>query len=485
LGKQLGLLWDQSDGYRGAGGTRDYHLAQIRVFTGWRFATAMDKRDLEGQLRREEAEFAITSEKLVNAACRRLRELRIELPAEPELQRLVNAALNGYFNDLYERVTAPMPEDVRSRMDGLLLVPEEEALSTFELLKADAANAGIDNMGNETTKLRLLRSVDLPVEPFASTPIKVLQLLKRRALNEKASEMREHPDAIRYALLGCFLHVRTREVLDDVIRMAIDIVHRVDVRSDNQLNRELIENLKHVDGKMQILSRIAEAVVTKPDGIIREVLFPAVKEETFRDLVEEFRHSGPQYGLIKQTLMRNKFVRHYRRMLPMLLDNVDFRSENRFQPVIEALEVIHRHVNEKGRKHRYFEKEVPIDGVVPPSWAAKVLEEVDGETKVNRHYYELCVLQKLQRALKCKEVWVEGSHAFRNPNEDLPRDWYDETRRVAHYQRLGQPLAAPSFIDSLKKRMSAALSDFNQRISKLSHARSIFQTRNQTGVCSG
>jgi hypothetical protein len=33
--------------------------------------------------------------------------------------------------------------------------------------------------------------------------------------------------------------------------------------------------LKHVDGKMQILSRIAEAVVTKPDGIIREVLFPA------------------------------------------------------------------------------------------------------------------------------------------------------------------------------------------------------------------
>jgi len=95
-------------------------------------------------------------------------------------------------------------------------------------------------------------------------------------------------------------------------------------------------------------------------------------------------------------------------MLPMMLDNVAFRSENRFQPVIEALEYIHRHVNEKGRKHRYFKEKVPIDGVVPPSWASKVFEEVDGETKVNRHYYELCVLQKLQRALKCKEVWVEG-----------------------------------------------------------------------------
>jgi hypothetical protein len=373
---------------------------------GWRFATASDKQDLEEKLRREEAEFAITSEKLLDSACRRLRELRIELPAEPELQRLVNAALNGYFHDLYQRLTAQTPAEVRSRMDALLLVPKEESLSTFELLKNDAANAGVENMRSEITKLRLLRSVGLPPEPFGSTPIKVLQLLNRRALNEKASEMREHPDAIRYALLGCFLHVRTMEVLDDVVRMAIDIVHRVDVRSDNQLNRELIENLRHVDGKMQILSRIAEAVVTRPDGIIREVLFPAVKEETFHDLVEEFRHSGPQYRLIKQTLMRNKFVRHYRRMLPMLLENVSFRSENRFQPVIEALEVIRRHVNKKGRKHRYFEEKVPIDAVVAPSWPSKVLEEVDGETKVNRHYYELCVLQKLQRALKCKEVWV-------------------------------------------------------------------------------
>src|SRR5215472_3644819 len=87
--------------------------------------------------------------------------------------------------------------------------------------------------------------------------------------------------------------------------------------------------------------------------------FRAVKEETSRDLVEEFRHSGPQYWLIKQTLMRNKFVSHYRRMLPMLLENVSFRSENRFQPVIEALAAIRRHVNKKGRKHRYFCGEGP------------------------------------------------------------------------------------------------------------------------------
>ena len=100
LSKPLGLLWDHSDDYRETAGTRDYHLAQIRTFTGWRFATAADQQDLEERLRRQEAEVAIPSEKLLDAAGRRFRELRMELPAELELQRLVNAALNGYLHDL-------------------------------------------------------------------------------------------------------------------------------------------------------------------------------------------------------------------------------------------------------------------------------------------------------------------------------------------------------------------------------------------------
>jgi hypothetical protein len=43
---------------------------------------------------------------------------------------------------------------------------------------------------------------------------------------------------------------------------------------------------------MQILSTIAEAVTEYPDGIVREVIFPLVKEEIFRNLVAEFRVTG-------------------------------------------------------------------------------------------------------------------------------------------------------------------------------------------------
>jgi hypothetical protein len=51
------------------------------------------------------------------------------------------------------------------------------------------------------------------------------------------------------------------EVMDDVARMAIDLIHRIDTRSEKQIIRELLADLKRVDGKMRILSLVAEAVV--------------------------------------------------------------------------------------------------------------------------------------------------------------------------------------------------------------------------------
>jgi Tn3 transposase DDE domain/Domain of unknown function (DUF4158) len=468
VGKQLGLLWDSTEEYPWDSSTRERHLAQIREFTGWRSTTAQDKQELEQWLRQEGALSAPTADKLLDCACQHLFRLRLELPTEAELERLVNAALNGYFHDLYDRIAAQLSLEVRTQLDQLLAVPLDGVASPFESLKADAANPGVDNLGQEIAKLKALRAVGVSLEPFQSIPWKVLQMLKRRAWNENASHMREHPDGIRYALLAIFVYVRLAEVTDDVVRMLVEIIQRLDRRSDHQLYRELLQDLKRVEGKIQILYRVAEVVTTTPDGRIREVLFPVVKEETFHQLTVEYRTTGPQFRLIHQNLMRRKFARHYRRMLPMVLENLDFRSDNRFQPVIEAVSAIRQAL---GMRQRHFKEAVPIQGVVPRSWTEHVFEQVKGETKVNRHYYELCVLQRLQRALKCKEVWVEGSHAFRNPNDDLPADWDDSARRTAHYQKLGQPLEASKFVESLRERLTAALRDFNGILPGQSHVR--------------
>jgi hypothetical protein len=91
---------------------------------------------------------------------------------------------------------AAIPPDVRSHMDNLLLVSESAVISGFENLKADPGRPGVDNFQGEIGKLRAIRAIGLRAEPFAEVPWKVLQMFKRRATNEKASEMREHPEGI-------------------------------------------------------------------------------------------------------------------------------------------------------------------------------------------------------------------------------------------------------------------------------------------------
>ena len=150
---QLGLLWDSSEAYSWHGSTLDYHLAQIRQHSGWRFPTAQDKEELENWLRNQGAKEAHTADALFDSACERLRSLRVELPAEGELERVVNAALNGFFQDIHRWISDALAPDVRAGIDALLVVPESAAVSGFEGLKADPGKAGVDNLQAEIEKL--------------------------------------------------------------------------------------------------------------------------------------------------------------------------------------------------------------------------------------------------------------------------------------------------------------------------------------------
>ena len=111
-----------------------------------------------------------------------------------------------------------------------------------------------------------------------------------------------------------------------------------------------------------------------------------------------------------------------------------------------------------------------MEGVVLPSWRESVIEShTDGTTRINRQYYELCVLQRLERALKCKEVWVEGAYAFRNPSQDLPTNWTEEPQRHTYYRTLNQPIEVTTFIAPLQARLTQALTQFNRTLPRNPH----------------
>jgi hypothetical protein len=75
-----------------------------------------------------------------------------------------------------------------------------------------------------------------------------------------------------------------------------------------------------------LLYRLAEAATDHPDGVVRDVLFPVVAEKTLHELVAEHKAGGRTYAVQVQIRLHASYGTHYRRLLPALLDVLEFRS---------------------------------------------------------------------------------------------------------------------------------------------------------------
>ena len=132
-------------------------------------------------------------------------------------------------------------------------------------------------------------------------------------------------------------------ITDTLVDLLLEIVHRLELKAERKVDKELLEDLKRVTGKNNLLFQLAQAALEHPEGIVKDVVYPIVPEQTLRDLVKEWRASGPAYRQRVTLTMRNSYRSHYRRMLPRLLHTLEFRSNNDMhRRVIAALDLLRR-----------------------------------------------------------------------------------------------------------------------------------------------
>ena len=332
-------------------------------------------------------------------------------------------------------------------------------------LRDDPGRASLASVQGHLTRLKIIRQLDLPADLFTQVLPHELERYRQRVTVEAPYELRRHPEANRLTWLAVFAHLRGRTLIDELVDLLIETIHHIGARAERKVDRELLDDVKRVTGKQNLLFEIADATLGKPDGIVREVVFPVVGEETLRDLVKEWKATGPTYRTTLRTTIRNSYKGHYRRMVPQVLRTLDFRSNNeRHQPTIKALDLV-KHYAETKVHTLPVEEEVPLDGVVRGLWREAVIEKnAQGRDRVNRITYEICVLEALREQLRCKEIWIAGANRYRNPDEDLPADF--EAQRAPYYQALNLPLDADRFIADLQAEMRVALQTLDAGLPK-------------------
>ncbi len=321
-------------------------------------------------------------------------------------------------------------------------------------------------MLEEMAKLRLIRELKLPTDLFPGLARKVLTVYRNRASIEEPSRLRVHPKAKRLTLLAALCFMRAQEITDGLVELLIQIVHKIDVRAEKRVEEEFASEFKRVANKEGILYRIAEASVEHPDEPVRKVIFEVASEKLLRDLIKEYKAKSPAFHRQVHLIMRASYSHHYRRMVPELLDMLDFRSNNElYKPVIRAIQLVKDYV--RSPRQYYPDHEIiPIKEVVAAKWREFVVEkEDDGIEKVNRLNYEVCVLTALREKVRVREIWIVGANRFRNPDDDLPTDF--SQKREMYYEALRQPTEAERFVEQIKEDMRKALRSLDGAIPRI------------------
>jgi N-acyl-D-aspartate/D-glutamate deacylase len=141
-------------------------------------------------------------------------------------------------------------------------------------LKKDSGRTGLESVLKQVDKLKHLRVIGLSKDILSGLNPKTVDRYRQRAATEHAWELRRHPESIRYPLLVFYCIPRESEIIDSLIELLIQIIHRISVRAERRAIKEIVDSIRKVRGKTNILFRIAEAALENPEGTIRNVIFP-------------------------------------------------------------------------------------------------------------------------------------------------------------------------------------------------------------------
>lgn len=467
VARQVGVPHEQYRAFNWRSRNSSYQRQDIRTYCGFREFTREDAETLTDWLSQSVVPREFRAGAVIEAAYQRLRTAGIEPPSAGRLQRFVDSAQRQCDQHLCQKILERLSEAQQARLDGLLKTTTAPALDAvnegermtwgcvLQHLRVNSEKRGVESVAQQIEKLRFLRALDVPDTLFADVSPHVLVRYRERAATESPSHFRVQTAPVRFTLLAAFCVTRMAELTDSLVTHLTDMVHHINVRAERRVEKKFVAEFRKVHHKDRIWEKLLEAALGNPDGTVREVLFPVVGEETLRDLLREFKEKGG-YRQQVQTVLRGTYKTHYRRMIPWLLTELVFRSNNhRHQPVIQALSLLKRYVDSNVRIYPP-EEVIPVAGVIDRTLRDLVLEQgPDGRARVNRINYELCVLSALRDAVRSREIWVVGADKYRDPDKDLPQDF--EAQKGQYFEALKQPHDADAFVQGLEQQLKNAL----------------------------
>ena len=395
---------------------------------------------------------------------------RVE-PLQPMvINRLARQAYTKYYDQLFSSIHRSLTKASKQKIDALLEEPDKskedghsnEPLAQkevrFKHLKKRMAGIKLKNIITEINKLSALREIQLPTSILDNLSQKVLHNLYLRAASETPRQFKKNGTMqTKYALMSILCYYRQKEIIDGLCESLITLIHRVKTTSEKHVDKQIVSGVKKVNGKFNILFKLANISVNHPEGVIEDTIYPSVPLDTLTGLTDELQYSGRWYEDQVRAKMKSSYSKGQRRLiLPTLLALTFHPSNIKYQNVIDCLKVM---MKQADCQDAYYVVPKDLKHItIASDWVPFVMKG----KKIHKINFELYILEQLKPLLKCKSIWVEGAYKYRDPDQDLPNDFYENKDK--YFDILNLPKQSSSFVNALKKQLSQSLFELNENI---------------------
>jgi TnpA family transposase len=390
---------------------------------------------------------------------------KIELPEVEILSDIVQKLKTQEAERLFKRISEDLNDAHKEWIDCELLTTPESGEGLCQFLRQDSGPSNKKGTQEEIERLKVLRN--LPLERFGHTrqfPQKYLSILIRRFLSNTPQNLKNRPEVSRYALSVLFFYQRAQTGVDNLVEHLLNTIltmKKQSHRKEEKLQQEVAKRLNNFND----LYTIAKIAHDYPKDIIEEVIYTAVS----RDDIDELLKTDKLSRRIKKTVREyslEKYSRIYRNKIFEVIEHLDFNSNN--IDFLYALSIVQSY--SKNRSEFYpLENEPPLSALSQKDKKLVTQKADNRQQRIVRKKYECALFKELAKKLNHKEVWVEGAFKYRDPSEDMPKDFDD--KREFYYNKLNLPLNASDFTKDIREELEKRLSILDKGFSENPHVK--------------
>ena len=322
-------------------------------------------------------------------------------------------------------------------------------------MRQDSGATTRKNVKLEIKRLEILNVLPMVTLNFVENINKKQRnLYKRRFFTDTPERSKRRTNTSRYALATIFCYQRHQEAIDNLIEHLLYFIHKIKKIGDSKTKKMQAQVGKRL-GDLDILYQLAEINRDNPQEVIEKVVYSEVSQDKIDQVIKSRIYSKNLNKAVQEAVIK-RYSTSYRGNIFRILECLDFHSKNTH--FLEALLLIHRYQN---CKLKYYPVEVNLAMDDISKQQQKYIFEFDnaGKQRILKKDYECAIFKLLRRKLLHKEVWVTGAYKYRDPVDDLPKDF--DQRQDEYCAMLNMPVSAKDFIGKVKSEMTKNIQTFD------------------------